>query len=1038
MRANGVYAPSELLKDSAGRVLRAEQAQERSRVYDCKSRMKWEWNGVGKESAGMMASVPVCWISAQLCLSAASVPFAVPATAAATASPESTLILHFDIPPQPMATALAAFTSASKVQLVYTDAAVRDLRSPGVSGDMSARTALQALIAGTPLQLVVIAEDAFALRRDESSPSLPPQPQVHGLDEDRLPGSRTVTVTGTHIHDLQPLGPKSLVLDRGYMARTGLPTVEEVVATLPQFFGGGPSEDTLLGLEALTNSGRGSALNLRGLGAGSTLVLFDGRRLATGGSEGTFVDVAGIPLWAIERIEVLPTGASALYGTDAVGGVVNLVPRWDPLINESLLRAGFASGGVQREYDLGQAIGTRWASGGAMLSVELLDRGSLGADDRDLARSDLRDHGGDNFDTINGNPGTLIDEGVRYALPVGQDGRSLTADDLVAGTEHRYDLRGTSDLLPAQRRAGAVLSVRHDLTPSMTTYLDVLAGRRSISGAAPGTRAAITVPTSNPFYVSPGGSGLPVRVAYDFEADLGRQLQEATIDQSNVAIGSQISLPRAWRADVFLSRAGEQQRQEQHGVVDFSALANALADSDPASAFNPFGDGSNTSQATLDSLRAWQRFETDSSLRSAEVKVDGPILSLPGGDAILAIGAGYRVQRFNSSNAMMSRNARSDLHSAFERHVRALFAELRLPVFGAGNARTALRRLEVSVAGRLESSSDFGSKAVPAVALLWTPTRPVSVRASWSRSYKAPNLADIDESGNGSQIALLVDPGSSTGQTESMLLWFGKNAALREETATSWTLGLEANADAIPGLVFGATYFDTDFSDRVQEIVSAFPDLADPRLAPFVDRDPTPERRADICSRSRFFGTPEQCVADPVAAIVDLRVQNIAQNRTRGLDVAARYESEARLGSFELSLSGTYLLEFSQAFASQGPRFELLDTQNNPLDLRLRVSAAWHLGSLAMFAALNYADSYRDVASEPRRRVDSWSTWDLQFKYDWSSTHDWLQGTTLALSVRNAFDEPPPFLNNRLGIGYDQENGDLTGRFIRLQLVKRW
>jgi len=137
-------------------------------------------------------------------------------------------------------------------------------------------------------------------------------------------------------------------------------------------------------------------------------------------------------------------------------------------------------------------------------------------------------------------------------------------------------------------------------------------------------------------------------------------------------------------------------------------------------------------------------------------------------------------------------------------------------------------------------------------------------------------------------------------------------------------------------------------------------------------------------------------------------------------------------------VNGTWLFEFSQALSRSGLATEMLDTQNNPLDLRVRSTLSWSRLGMGATLAANYADGYRDVASQPARGVGSWTTYDLQLRYDWDQQSGWLSGTSLSLSIQNLFDEDPPFLNNQLGIGYDQENADLNGRFVRLYVKKSW
>lgn len=1007
-----------------------------------------------------MTPLSMCWILAEFCiaLSALSGIPEEPRYAAARPEPDGALV-RFDIPPQPMDSALVLFGRQADIQFISVDDSTGQT-TRGVSGEMSREKALEALLAGTTLRYEQIRPGVFAIEHRFMEDGAPQATATRAMTEQRVKSSAqrgmgadgiesmgggvgdfvepTVVVTGTIIRGIRPLGPPPIRLDRSDIEETGLARVEDVMRTVPQNFGGGATEDTLRGLEAETNSAHGNALNLRALGAGATLLLFDGRRVAPGGSEGSFSDVANFPLSALEYIEILPTSASASYGSEAVGGVVNLVPRRDYAGLESQVRAGAATAGSQDEYQLGQTFGAQWSDGGAFFALEYLDRGALAADDRDLARSDLRRFGGDNFDTRSGNPGTIIDGGVTYAIPRGQDGRSLTPADLSAGTQNLYDLRTGSELLNDQRRLSTLGTLHHQLNDRIGVFADALYSRRELQAVFPGIRAVVPVTDSNPFYVSPSDTGAPILVAVSFEEDLGKLTQDVEVDAANLALGSDVHIGDAWQVNSFFGYALERQKLDQRGAVDFAALAAALADPDPATAFNPFGDGSFSSPSTLDSIRASGRLETDSALRSIDATADGPVLELGGGTAMLAVGIDHRDQTFESSIETRGASGTDTTHRSSDRRIISLFGELRLPLFGSANRRPGLARLEISAAGRYEKYSDFGDKAVPAFGLAWSPVAGVTLRGNWSESYKAPNLADLDETSNLSQIFPLMDPQAPGGGPQPMLLWFGKNADLQEETATSWTAGVDLAPRALPGLSLGLTYFDIDFNDRVQEIASAFPDLSDPRLAQFLDRNPTPEQRAEACRRSAFLGPPQDCLTAQIAALVDLRIQNIAVNRTRGIDLLAKYRFASALGDFDLGVNGTSLFEFSQLLSRSAATLDLLDTQNNPLDLRARGTLSWGYAGAGATLAVNYADSYRDVASRPARRVASWTTYDLQLRYAWDRQSDWLSNVTASLSIQNLFDEDPPFLNNSLGIGYDQENADLEGRFIRFFIRKSW
>lgn len=187
-----------------------------------------------------------------------------------------------------------------------------------------------------------------------------------------------------------------------------------MLQSLPQNFGGGPTETTL---GATTRNGAGSdatygsSINLRGLGASSTLVLIDGARPALGGIGGVFADISLIPMSAVERIEVLTDGASAIYGADAVGGVVNVRLRNRFEGAETILRAGTADGDMT-EVQFGQLFGKSWGGAHLTLAYQFSQRGALHAAKRDFAREDRagRSH--------------HMDRGLRYrsAVAAGREG----------------------------------------------------------------------------------------------------------------------------------------------------------------------------------------------------------------------------------------------------------------------------------------------------------------------------------------------------------------------------------------------------------------------------------------------------------------------------------------------------------------------------------------------------------------------------------------------------------------------------------------
>jgi hypothetical protein len=176
-----------------------------------------------------------------------------------------------------------------------------------------------------------------------------------------------------------------------------------------------------------------------------------------------------------------------------------------------------------------------------------------------------------------------------------------------------------------------------------------------------------------------------------------------------------------------------------------------------------------------------------------------------------------------------------------------------------------------------------------------------------------------------------------------------------------------------------------------------------------------------------------------VAAVIDNRLRNIALLRTSGIDLIGKYSRDGKSGRYDFGFNGTYLLRYAQANSPGSPLLNIVSTQNNPIDFRARASAAWMRRGLGVSTFLNFDNGYRDTQSTPSRGVSPWTTIDLQLSYETTGdTLGWLAHTQFALNVQNLFNTFPPFLNNPVGVGYDQENADLYGRIVSVEVRKRW
>jgi iron complex outermembrane recepter protein len=317
---------------------------------------------------------------------------------------------HFAVEPQELRSALNVWAEQAGMSVALASGQAGGVvTTPRVEGDLPPERALQMLLAGTGLTFTFVDSRSVAVH-SASSPAKVRRVAMAGDESrtgpaevergqtkaagggDRITNDSSakadeilteVVVTGTHIRNAPPGASPISTYTRVDIERTGYLSTEDFVRSLPQNFGGGADKGTALSpnLEAGQNYSAGSSVNLRGLGSGATLVLLNGRRVAPS-NNGMNVDIAAIPLSAIERVVVLADGASAIYGSDAIGGVVNFVLRRDFDGAETNLRYGdaFRSGATERS--IGQTLGKSWGSGHVVATYEYYDQDRLQSTER--------------------------------------------------------------------------------------------------------------------------------------------------------------------------------------------------------------------------------------------------------------------------------------------------------------------------------------------------------------------------------------------------------------------------------------------------------------------------------------------------------------------------------------------------------------------------------------------------------------------------------------------------------------------------------
>jgi outer membrane receptor protein involved in Fe transport len=782
------------------------------------------------------------------------------------------------------------------------------------------------------------------------------------------------------------------------------------------------------------NLNRGAEVQLRGLGAGTTLTLINGQRQGASGLQGTFTDVSTIPASAVERIEILPEGATALYGSDAIGGVVNIILRKNFNGFETRLRASTA-GGDADELGIAQLWGHTWSRGHVLLGFQYDDSAALACSARTYcaANTDFRRFGGSDLRGVGSNPGTILDAETFEpiaAIPHGQDGTQLTAEQLIPGAVNHTNSVNYNDILPTQTMRSAFVSSSYRLADDWELSFDGRYSSREFKSTFPQPAGDFTVPANNAF----NHFGGDVVVAYDFTSDLGPVIDSGSTDTLFASAGVKHVLPGGWQASLAANYSRSRDEfVEVNNILYFGqdAVDAALNNSDPTVALNIFGDGSHTNPATLRSLGTVYDIVNTFTITSANVIADGPVFDGPAGAFRLAVGGDFRKEHSDGTNIIDGKENRG-------REIAAAFIELAAPIL-AGQPGSNVNRLDLSLAGRYDRYSDAGTTFNPKVGLSWWPLSILKLRGTWGTSFRAPPffwsnpdmigdlfLSDVD------------DPQSPTGSTRALVM-AGPRPDLQPETANAWTVGMDVTLPAAPRFSLSLTYFDIDYEGKVQSPGFSGEYLVrENEFASLVTRNPTQAQIDAVCLRPPFNGDCNE----PIAAIIDARFRNLAGVKTRGVDLAVDYSNDTARGQWVYGLNGTYIFEHKQQITPTAPVFDYVDTVGNPLQVRFAGHVSWSLQRWTVLATVNYTGGYSDPGSVPARGVDSWTTADFNIGYQVEDGHGWLANTQVNFGINNFLDQRPPFVNRYDVIsgtlGYDAANASVLGRQVSLQVVKSW
>ena len=861
-----------------------------------------------------------------------------------------------------------------------------------------------------------------------------------------------IEITGSSIKQIQSESALPVqTYTRQDMERTGATTAAEVIQNLPALQG---SVSIATSVGGSPGGFQGASLHLQG--DSRTLVLLNGRRIApfagttlTGYASG--VDLATIPLAAIERVEILSDGASALYGADAIGGVINFILRSNYSEGDIGIGALVTEGGGagEKNITITKGWGDLQKDGYNLLAAFSYNKqDELAATQRDFAKTGYFPL------TVDGRPAIFFNLSAN-GVPANFAGGGLpdfynpyrVSNDGACPPDHYdiwdtcyFDYVTTVKVFPEMEQSSLLLSGQKKLNANHTAFADVMVARSTTtSRIAPPPISGFTITSDKPAYqwlIDQGYAldGTPIK-AYWRGMDAGNRTTKDETTATHVVVGVK-GVIGAW--DYTTSYTHSENQWKDYYTAGW-LKANEMSDALAAGSFNPFLEpGMQTPEglAAIQGMVANQLYkQATTTLDFIEARGSREVGKVGGGSLMLGTGFDYRREGNKYEPSQLAQGIGNNIagDSANEvpfdlsRNAWGAYAELLAPL---------TKQLEVTGSVRYDKYSDFGASTNGKLAIRYQPAPNLLLRGSVGTGFKAPTLAqaaDIQQSygvtannygcpwaPGTDPLAALCAPGNI-----QYNMFAGGNPDLKPEESTQWTLGFRV--EPTPKLSLGMDLWNIHVKNQIDQIseTTIFED---------------PVKYYD------YFTSYDDPLGGPTLAILAVNA-NLGQSKARGIDFDAKARFDTKVGKLTVNGIGTYMLDYKTADEFGVWTDNLVgkyDTGDAVFRLQARVAATLEYGRLNHTLAMNYKSGYSDFYDSdpdscamfftdgdweclPQRSVSSYLTFDWQTK--WSINKQ----AAMVLGIRNLFDTNPPFTfatDGSHAVGYDPRYTDPRGRLL--------
>lgn len=863
--------------------------------------------------------------------------------------------------------------------------------------------------------------------------------------------TEVIAITGSRIKRQSETPSPVQAFDFEDLNQNGMTSLGEVLQELPSV------GSSLNGNGSAGTSHGSSSINLRNLGDNRSLILVNGHRWVNGaGTRGfrDFVDMNTIPQAIVKRVEVLQDGATAIYGADAIAGVVNIYTHSEYVGTSIKTYYGESSEGDKETANIDLLWGRDVGNSNFMIAASYSDQQPIYTQDRKLTAVPLNG-------LSTGTPEGLfresaLDSVIDFTIPSGgitrdpgSDGseienwRGVTSDDqynryydnYVLGPSERLSLyaQGIMPFDFANLKVEALYNKRTS-DQQFSAALSTIQGSRGF--IIPNN------PEVNPFGIEFSGADFR-HTSFFYEN--GLRVNQQVVETVRFGVGLDGEFGDDWSWDSFLSWAENKGEFTSNNQMDLDKLAMGMRACDSSgiaanvsdlqvgcvsiNLFNPL------TQGMVDYVNFTARDNNKAQQLDFTFNVTGSLYELPAGDLAVAAGMEYRKEKgldvsdnyVNSDprvNTYRTTSSAPRLGTKGEYDLTEAYVEISIPLLAD---QTMVKNLELSLASRFSDYSTFGSTTNSKAGLVYSPLTGLSLRATWSEGFRAPSILELFEGQRETVIAVLDPcatdslllgcsgvPAGYVQENSNIPITTGGNRLLQPETSENLSFGFVYLPEFLDGFSITADWYDIEINDTISVFGA--------------------QNILNLCAyKNKNCGVISRDSSGEILDLVDGPV-NLNSTNVAGMDVVMHYSIINNLGKWDFGGNFSKLTELSEVSTLSDGSTLAVDkvgtsaSRESYPEWRSSLTARWKHGQWSAGYSARYIGETAETVGDETLDINSVTYHNVSAGYDFDN------GIKVKLGVNNVADKQPPVSLTNTNINFDQNTYNAIGRFMYFQL----